>query len=233
MRLASLISGGKDSLYAMYLAKKQGHEIRFLVSLESENPESYMFHIPNIHLVDKISENIGLPLVKRKTKGIKEEELLDIKNVLASLKPEIDGITTGAVASTYQKTRIDAICFDLGIASIAPFWGENPEKVLRSMLRDGFEIMIVAVAAPPLDESWLGKIIDEKCVDELVELNRKYGIHIMFEGGEAESLVLDCPLYKKKILVKDSEKIWDEKTHSGFLQIMKIELADKKRYLNP
>ena len=136
--------------------------------MESENPESYMFHIPNIHLVDAIAENIGIPLVKRKTRGIKEEELQDIRSVLKELKPHIDGITTGAVASNYQKTRIDAICFDLGLASIAPFWGKDPEHVLRSMLRDGFEIMIVAVAAPPLNEEWLGRIVDEECADELV-----------------------------------------------------------------
>ncbi|MBI2578709.1 MAG: TIGR00289 family protein [Candidatus Aenigmarchaeota archaeon] len=227
MRLASLISGGKDSLYAMYLAKNQGHEIKYLVSLESENPESYMFHIPNIHLVDKIAENIGLPLVKRKTKGVKEEELKDIKNVLASLKPHIDGITTGAIASNYQKTRIDAICFDLGLASIAPFWGKDPEEVLRGMLRDGFTIMVVAVAAPPLDDKWLGRIIDEKCVDELVALNRKHGIHVMGEGGEMDTLVLICPLYKKRIVVKEAERHWDEKTRSGFLQINETGLADK------
>src|SRR3989338_8638728 len=107
MRLASLISGGKDSLYAMYLAKNEGHEIKYLVSMESENPESYMFHIPNIHLVDAIAENIGIPLVKRKTRGIKEEELQDIRSVLKELKPHIDCITTRAVASNYQKTRID------------------------------------------------------------------------------------------------------------------------------
>lgn len=228
MRLASLVSGGKDSLYAMYLAKKQGHEIKYLVSLESENPESYMFHIPNIHLVESIAENIGLPLIRKKTKGVKEEELEDIRSVLEILKPHIDGITTGAVASNYQKTRIDAICAELGLASIAPFWGKNPEAVLRSMLRDGFEIMIVAVAAPPLNEQWLGRIIDEKCVDELVELNKKHGIHVMGEGGEMDTLVLDCPLYRKKIVVKSSEKKLDDKTHSGFLQIRDVRLAEKQ-----
>ncbi|MBI4018389.1 MAG: TIGR00289 family protein [Candidatus Aenigmarchaeota archaeon] len=227
MRLASLISGGKDSLYAMYLAKRQGHEIKYLVSLISENVESYMFHIPNIHLVDRIAENIGLPLVKQQTKGVKEEELKDIRSVLEKLKPEIDGITTGAVASNYQKTRIDSICFDLGLASIAPFWGGNPEEVLRSMLGDGFSIMIVAVAAPPLSEEWLGRVIDEKCVDELVLLNRKHGIHILGEGGEFDTLVLDCPLYRKKILVKHSEKKWDPKTMSGHMDVMEIGFAEK------
>jgi predicted ATP pyrophosphatase (TIGR00289 family) len=223
MRLASLISGGKDSLYAMYIARKEGHEVKYLVSLESENPESYMFHIPNIHLVEKIAENVGLPFVKRKTKGVKEEELADIRAVLKELRPHIDGITTGAVASNYQKTRIDAICFDLGLASIAPFWGRDPEQVLRNMLKDGFVIIIVAVAAPPLDEKWLGRVIDEKCVDELAELNKKHGIHVMGEGGEYDSLVLDCPLYTEKIRIIEARKVWDEKTRSGFLDILEAE----------
>jgi len=226
MKLASLTSGGKDSLYAAYLAKKQGHSIDYLLGMVPENPESYMFHSHNLHLLSPISEMTGIPLITGQTKGLKEEELEDLKELLAKVRDKVEGITTGAVASNYQKQRIDGLCGDLGLKSIAPFWGNDPEKTLRSMLRDGFEIIIVAVAAPPLDESWLGRKIDEKCIDDLVLLGRKHGIHIMGEGGEYDTLVTACPLYRgKRIVVKEAGKKWDAGTRSGSLQITKFLIA--------
>lgn len=227
MKLASLVSGGKDSMYSAYLLQQEGNTIEYLLGMISENPESYMFHTPNLHLLETVSKNTGIPIIFGKTKGKKEKELSDLEELISKVKGKADGITTGAIASTYQKKRIDSICAKLGLKSIAPFWGQDPEKVLRKMIASGFEIIIVAVAAPPLDEKWLGRKIDKKCIDDLVRLNKKYGIHIMFEGGEAETFVLDCPLYQKKIIIKDSEKTWDPKTRSGTLHIKNITLENK------
>ena len=106
-------------------------------------------------------------------------------------------------------------------------WGKDPERLLRGMLTDGFEIIIVAVAAPPLDKSWLGRRIDEKCIAELAGLNKKYGISLVGEGGEFETFVLSCPLFRKRIKILESEKHWDEKARSGYLDIRKIETVDK------
>ena len=225
MKLASLISGGKDSLYAAYLAKKAGHSVELLLGMVSENKESYMFHTHNLHLLETIAGLTKTPLITGTTKGVKEEELADLKILISKIKGKAEGITTGAIASNYQKQRIDKICEELGVQSIAPFWGRNPEEVLREMLANGFEIIIVAVAAPPLDEKWLGRKIDEKCIDELVQLNKKYGIHIQGEGGEYDSLVTACPLYnRKKIIIEESENHWDAKTKSGALEIKKIKV---------
>jgi len=223
MKLASLVSGGKDSLYATYLAKIHGHAIEFLLVMIPDNKESYMFHGHNLHLLETISEITSIPLITGTTKGVKEDELADLRNLLEKVLGKVDGITTGAVASNYQKTRIDDICKDLRLQSIAPFWSRDPETVLREMLAAGFEMIIVAVGAPPLDESWLGRRIDEDCIKELVALNRKHGIHIMGEGGEYDTLVTACPLYNgKKIFIEDAKKIWDSKTRSGSLVIKKF-----------
>ncbi|MBS3052982.1 MAG: TIGR00289 family protein [Candidatus Aenigmarchaeota archaeon] len=231
MKLAALLSGGKDSMYAMYQLRKQGHEIVQIVSMLSENPESYMFHVPNVHLVAEQAKLLGLPVTFAGTKGEKELELEDLKNALLRLKNEkgIEGVVTGAVASRYQKQRIDKLCKEAGLESLAPLWFQAPKELLINMIKDGFEIMIVAVGAPPLDESWLGRIVDYKCVGELVELNMQYGIHVTFEGGEAESFVLNCPMFSKRIIVEDSEKKWDQKTRSGVLLIKKIRFEDKSQ----
>lgn len=227
MRLAALLSGGKDSTYSAYLMKKEGHEIKYIVSLVSENPESYMFHVPNVHLVKDIAQLMGISFIQKLTKGEKEKELEDIKAALSGIKGEIDGIVTGAVASKYQKFRIDRICDELGLKSLAPLWQRDPETVAKEMVKAGFEVIITSVSAPPMDRSWLGRRYDEYCIRDLVKLNKSYGIHILGEGGEFESLVLNCPMFSKKIIVAESEKVWDDKTHSGFLKIIRINLAGK------
>lgn len=226
MRLAALISGGKDSLYSAYLASKE-HEIVYAISMISENPESYMFHFPNIHLVKEQARLMDIPLIEKKTKGVKEEELDDIYDVLESIKGEVDGLVTGALASTYQKMRIDGICKRLDMLSIAPLWHHDPADYLRKALQDGFEIIIVGVAAPPLDASWLGRKMDEKMIGELVELNLKHGIHVGGEGGETESFVLNCPMFSKKIEVVEAETLWDPQSRSGSYNIKKFRLVDK------
>lgn len=229
MRLAALLSGGKDSMYAMHQARKQGHEIVQIVSVLSENPESYMFHVPNVHLAAEQARLMNLPITFAKTKGEKELELEDLKNALLRLKDEkgIEGVVTGAVASRYQKQRVDRICKEINIESLAPLWLKAPKEIIVDMLKDGFEIIIVAVAAPPMDESWLGRKIDYGCVGELLKLNMQHGIHVTFEGGEAESFVLDCPMFSKRIVIEEAEKEWDQKTRSGVLRIKRIAFAEK------
>ncbi|MBI4894986.1 MAG: TIGR00289 family protein [Candidatus Aenigmarchaeota archaeon] len=227
MRLAALLSGGKDSMYSMYKCMQEGHEIRYIISFISENPDSYMFHTPNIDLVKEQAKLLGIKHIEIPTKGEKEKELDDIEAALKSIAIEIDGIVTGATASTYQKSRIDAICERLGIKSLAPLWQLPPEETLRNMINEKFEIFIVTVAAPPLDQEWVGRKVTHEVVDDLVKLNKNHGIHILFEGGEAESFVTDCPMFPKKIKIVESEKVWNNKLKHGILNIKKIKLIEK------
>ena len=225
MKLAALISGGKDSLYAVYLAKKEGHDIRYLLSMMPERSDSYMFHHPNIELTGLQAELMGIPLLVEKTLGEKEEELKDLERLISRVKNEVDGILTGALASNYQKDRIDKICKKFSLESISPLWHIDPERYWRDLLNVGFKIMVTAVSAEGLEESWLGRIIDEKAINELKELNRKFKIHLGFEGGEAETLVLDCPMFRKKIEIVEAKKEWDGQR--GTYVIKSTKLSEK------
>ncbi len=209
MRLAALTSGGKDSLYAVYLARKEGHDIRYLLSMIPESHESYMFHHPNIELTEIQAELMGIPLLVEKTSGEKEKELKDLERLILRVKDEVDGILTGVIASNYQRERIDRICKKFSLECISPLWHINPEKYWHELMRSGFRIMITSVSAEGLDKGWLGRIIDEKTVDELKELNRRFKIHLSFEGGEAETLVLDCPMFRKGIKIVEAKREWD------------------------
>ncbi len=226
MRLAALVSGGKDSLYAAFSAKKD-HEISVIISIKSENPESYMFHVPNIDLVKLQAESMAVPLIFKTTKGIKEEELEDLKQALIEAKEKygVEGVVSGAIFSEYQKSRIDKICDDLGLKSLTPLWKRKTGALWKDMIDDGFEIVIVAVAAGGLTKEWLGRKIDKQAVVQLMDLHETCYVCTGFEGGEAETFVTNCPLFDKKIEIIDSEKIWDEKTGSGELIIKEARLS--------
>jgi len=227
MKVAVLFSGGKDSTMAYYKAREDGHEVKCLISLISDNPTSYMFHVANIHITELSSEVLGIPLLRKVTKGIKEEELEDLANVLRDLKNEgIEGIYSGALHSVYQKSRIDSICSETGLKSYAPLWHRDPEEYMREIIDLGFEVIVTSVSAEGLDRSWLGKKIDLPVLDEIIDLNKRYGVHMAFEGGEAETLVLDGPIFKKKIKIVESEVIWER--DSGYFLIKEAELEDKK-----
>jgi predicted ATP pyrophosphatase (TIGR00289 family) len=226
MNAAVLFSGGKDSTMAIYKALEEGYSVKYLVSMISDNPESYMFHVPNIHITELSAEAMNIPLITAKTHGEKEKELDDLKCVLMELKNKgVEAIFAGALASEYQKSRIDQLCNEIGLESHAPLWHRDPKEYMEEIIDLGFEVILVGVSAEGLDESWLGRKVDNKLLEDIIVLNSKYGMHMAFEGGEAETLVLDCPIFKKRIKIIESSNLWDR--DSGHLLISKAVLEDK------
>jgi len=212
MKLGVLFSGGKDSTYSAYLAKKSGHEISCLISVLSENPDSYMFHTPSILSTEKQAKIMNIPLIIQKTKGKKEFELEDLEKAIRKSKFQfgIEGIVTGALRSVYQSSRIQKICDKLDLKCVNPLWQKDEIEYLNELVKNKFEVIITGVAAYPLDEKWLGRKIDKKFIDEVQNLEKKYKIHPAGEGGEFETFVLDCPLFSKPLKIKN-QKISGEK----------------------
>ena len=209
MKVALLFSGGKDSTYAGYLAKKQGHEISCLISIFSKNKESYMFHTPSVSKVEKQAEVMGIPIIIQSTKGVKEKELKDLKKIVEQAKKDfgIEGLVTGAIKSVYQASRIQKICSEVGLECINPIWEKDEVEFLNELVKENFDVIIVGVFAYPLDETWLGRKIDKDFIKETKKLKDKFRIHPAGEGGEFETFVLNCPLFKKGLKVKSFNDI--------------------------
>jgi diphthine-ammonia ligase len=223
MRVAVLATGGKDSALALYKVLNEDHEVKYLVSMIPLREDSWMFHYPNIRLVDLFAEAAEIPLVKAETLAVKEREVEDLKRLIEGL--DVDAIVSGAVASTYQKSRIEKICEQLKLKCIAPLWHENPLNILKEILDLKFEVIITGVYAYGFSEEWLGRKIDEASIKALIELNKQYGVSLVGEGGEYETLVLDAPFFKKRIKIVEAEKIW--KNQSGYFLITKAKLENK------
>jgi len=226
MKLGVLFSGGKDSTLALLKAMKI-EEVVCLITIISENRESYMFHTPNVGLTKLQARAMDLPLIRRFTQGKKEEELEDLKQAIRQARKEfrIEGVVTGAVESTYQASRVQRICFQLGLWCFNPLWKMDQRELLNEIVERGFEVIIVGVFAYPLDKSWLGKKIDAALTRRLVALQEEYGISPSGEGGEIETMVLDAPVFKKKISVTHSS-IEDDGTSAVF-NVSKARLAEK------
>jgi predicted ATP pyrophosphatase (TIGR00289 family) len=129
---------------------------------------------------------------------------LEAAIALAAKTHGIEGVVTGAVESVYQAERVQRICHQLGLWCFNPLWKHNQKALLEELLARGFEMVVSGVFAYPLDETWLGKRIDQQMIERLVELQAKYGISPSGEGGEIETTVLDAPLFKQKIEIVDS-----------------------------
>ena len=182
-----------------------------------------MFHTVNIGLTELQAYAWGKEHVEAKTRGVKEKELDDLKRCLEGL--DVGGIVTGAVASSYQRQRIDVVCGELGLEHVSPLWGRERVGLLNEMLRSGMVIVFSAVAAQGLDRGWLGGKLDRQAVDRLVGLRDRFGVDPCGEGGEYESLVLDAPWFRYRIEVRRAERSWDGV--SGRYRVVEADMRPK------
>jgi diphthine-ammonia ligase len=218
MRFIGLISGGKDSSYAIHKCVLNGHQLVGLANLvpkSLQEEDSYMYQTVGHELIDLYSEAMDLPLFRRTICGqplncdfeyndeVIGDEVEDLFHLLSDIKKEIpfDGISVGAIFSDYQRVRALNVCDRLGLQMLAPLWGREQTQLLKDMINDDMNAIIIKVAVIGLEPNkHLGKSIKEM-FPVLVALKDKYGINVCGEGGEYETITLDCPLFKKRIVL--------------------------------
>ena len=223
MRLAALYSGGKDSTFALYLAEQMGNEILALVNIRPSDKGSWIFHTPNLDSVPYMAEAMGLPLVTAESDGTEEGDMKALRKALEGL--DVDGVVVGALWSDYQWDRMNRVLGDLDMVMVAPLWRKDQDMVYDEMVSAGVEAIIVGVFAEGLGEEWLGRRLDMETKKELVKLRERYGISIMGEGGEYESMTLDSPVHLKRLVVKEAKK--EMTRNSGTYDVTLLSLEDK------
>ncbi|WP_058365289.1 diphthine--ammonia ligase [Haloparvum sedimenti] len=219
-----LFSGGKDSSWALYRALAEGLDVTRLLTVHPAG-DSYMYHTPATHLTELVAESVGIDLVSVEPedfdagpagdaaageRGDAELEPMEaaLREIAAEQGVDLAGVTAGAVESEFQTSRIEAMCDRLGVDLFAPLWQEDPEELATAMLDAGFEILIVQVAAYGLDESWLGRPLDREALADLRGLNEEYGVHLLGEGGEFETFVVDGPHMDRRVDL-EYETVWE------------------------
>ncbi|MEM1598907.1 MAG: diphthine--ammonia ligase [Pyrobaculum sp.] len=225
MRVAVLYTGGKDSHYAMLKALAAGHTLSCLVTAVPKNPESYMFHTVNIKWSLLHGEAMGVRQYAVEVSGEKEREVEELAQQLARIREEcpFDGLVTGAVASRYQKERVDAVAARLGVAHLAPNWGRDQEELLREEAR-AMRFIITAAMAMGLGPQHLGKVVTPAAAEEIIALSRKYGFSPVGEGGEYETYVVESPLFSIEV---EGEAHWHP-SGWGYYEIRAARIKFKK-----
>ena len=137
----------------------------------------------------------------------------------------IEGIVHGGISSVFQKNAFEEVCNQEKLTVFSPIWGVDPTKYMNELLDSNFEIVITGVACQGLDSKWLGRVLDQNAWRELREISSKYGVNLNFEGGEAETLVTDCPIYKKILKIKQGAVEWSG--DRGIFEIREVELTPK------
>lgn len=218
MKVAVLYSGGKDSHYALLKALEMGHEATCLITAVPRREDSYMFHTVNIKWAALHGESMCIPHHVVEVSGEKEIEVQELAEAIRQLKEtcQIEGIVSGAVASRYQKERVDKIAEQLGLTHIAPLWRADPETLLLEEV-ETMKFIITAAMAMGLTARHLGAVVTKDLAQEIIALSRKYQFSPIGEGGEYETYVIESPLVS--IQIKQGKTTWHP-TGWGIYQIL-------------
>ena len=225
MKLACLFSGGKDSTYAIHLAKQQGHDVVCLLSIFPKSEESHLLHHPNLKWTKLQSVSMKIPqLIISSNSDETNDELIVMEKLLQNAKDEfkIDGLVHGGIKSKFQKEKFETLCKKLNLVSIAPLWNTEPKQYMNELINSDFHFLMITVSSDGLDEQWLGKIILKSDIELLTNLSDKFEFNLNFEGGEAETFVIDCPLFSHSIKINEFTKNWDG--YRGRFEIVDAEL---------
>ncbi|KAJ8411854.1 hypothetical protein AAFF_G00154920 [Aldrovandia affinis] len=247
MKVVALISGGKDSCYNMMQCVAAGHRIVALANLRpkenTDELDSYMYQTVGHQAIDVYAEAMGLPLYRRTIEGSSldigrdysqrdGDEVEDLYHLLKLVKEKegVEAVSVGAILSDYQRVRVENVCMRLQLQPLAYLWRRDQETLLGEMISCDLHALIIKVAAFGLDpEKHLGKPLVEM-ESYLKQLSQKYGVHVCGEGGEYETFTLDCPLFKKKIVIDSMETVIhsaDAFAPVGYLRFSKVHTEDK------
>ncbi|MBM2852670.1 MAG: diphthine--ammonia ligase [Candidatus Nitrosotenuis sp.] len=227
MNLAALFSGGKDSAFSIYEAQNHGHTVKCLVTILANSEDSHLLHHPNIRLASLQAKSMKIPQIVIEAKSNDTTtELENLKEALAVAKKDyqIEGILHGGILSEFQKTKFESVAKDLGLQVVSPLWQKNQTQYMQILLDSGFEFIITSVSTDGLDKSWLGKKITKDDLTKLEQLSEKHKFNLSFEGGEAETFVVNCPLFSNPIEIQDSSIFWDG--YRGRFEIVRAKIKD-------
>jgi ABC transporter with metal-binding/Fe-S-binding domain ATP-binding protein len=224
MILASLLSGGKDSVYSTYYMSSIGNTVKYAITVYPQNPDSLMFHTPNLLIAPWIAKALGCEHISIKSES-NDTDIAILEQTLKKL--EIQGIVAGAIRSNFQWSQLNDMAERLNLPLFAPLWRKEEEIVLNHEINSGMEIYFSSVSAEGLSLDLVGRKLDKNMLNHLIELRKRYKINISGEGGEYETVVLNAPFFKYRINVIKSNMIIE--SNRAFWNIEKFDVINMER----
>lgn len=217
-------SGGKDSCLACYRAIASGLKVRYLANTVTEDGKRSRSHRLPAEVLQVQSQAVGIPLVQRRTTWDNYEA--EFKSMLRTFKQEgVNGGVFGDIDFEEHRQWVERVCQEVDIVPHLPLWGESQNKILRDFIDLGFEAVIIATKADLFGREWLGQMIDLNFIKHLDELRETKDITPCGEAGEYHTLVIDGPLFKKRMEILKTRKVFRDTR--WFLDILDTELRTK------
>jgi diphthine-ammonia ligase len=209
--VTALVSGGKDSVYAAYLADTQGWPVDELLTLVPSDPDSLLFHTPNLDLVALQASAWGKRHRRVPVPGVGEAAELEALD--RALAGDRGPVVAGAIGSSYQWARLLRVADRHGRRVYAPLWRKDPARVVREELDAGLDIRFVHLSAEGLPSAWVGERLDRARLADLQALARGVRpVNVAGEGGEYETLVVDAPFFAARLEIDRVERRLDRST---------------------
>jgi uncharacterized protein (TIGR00290 family) len=221
MEAISSWSGGKDSCLACYKAVKQGYRVRYLLNFISKESKRCCFHGIEGALLRLQSELIGVPLIQKEVSPDMQKYEEEFKEAVIALKAKgVEAMVFGDIYLLDHISWVERVCNDLKIKPIEPLWNYSPTTILEEFINLGFKAIVVSCQADKFDKDFVGKEVDKNLLLELKSRN----ICPCGENGEFHTLVVDGPMFKRRIQILESEPVFKQGFWKyWFLDIKKYE----------
>lgn len=247
LKIVALISGGKDSLFSLLHCLANGHDVVALANLYPavppggsaiEDTDSFMYQTIGHAVIPLYEKALGLPLYRKEIDGSainqsktygpapsdaeksdETEALVPLLRKVMAAHPEVNAVSTGAILSDYQRTRVESVALRLGLTPLSYLWQypHLPPGTQTSLLEDmtavGQDSRIIKVASGGMDDSFLWQnVADYRTKARLVKAAQRFGTGgdgaALGEGGEYETLAIagPPPLWKARIVVGDEDR---------------------------
>ncbi|KAF6750755.1 hypothetical protein DFP72DRAFT_1139098 [Ephemerocybe angulata] len=259
MKYVALLSGGKDSCFNLLHCSENGHELVAAASLRPEQGkdeiDSYMYQTVSQDAIEVVAKALDVPLYRRviagdavhqgseygaraaqgtgDLKGDETEDLYELLSTVLEHHPEVKGVSVGVILSNYQRVRVEHVCRRLGLTSLAYLWQRDQAELLSEMIEAGLTAVLIKVAGIGLTVKHLGKTLQEM-QPTLTKLNTLYGSHVCGEGGEYETLSIDSPMFKSRIVLKDVETVIHSDNDFATVAYLRVKEAElEPNTMNP
>lgn len=217
-------SGGKDSCYSCYKAIQKGMDVRFLMNMMNESGEWSFVHRFPLSVLQQQSEALGIPLLHNPT-GEDPYAVAFTRAIEEMKKDGLEGGIFGDIDLDQHREWVENICHESGIEAYLPLWGMSQDDVMDDFLKSGFVAIIIACNEKYLGEEWLGQKVDNDFISHLKELQKTTDITVCGESGEYHTLVIDGPIFNKRIEIQETANLFNN--GYWFLEIQKSELKGK------
>ena len=208
MKVIASWSGGKDSCFACYKALAEGYEVSHLVNFISREFRRVSFHGTRARLISQQAQAVGIPLKQYTVPPDMSLYEQTFKKLVSALKRNgMKGMVFGDIYLQEHRDWIERVCGELGITPLLPLWGMAPERVLSEFIEAGFEAVIISAKADFFGEKWLGQRVDHSLLPDLKKLEQEKGLDVCGEQGEYHTLVVDGPLFRKRVQVTHGVRV--------------------------